>query len=142
MSEKLQEQALRLKFRFDTIRSPITLEELWSLPLSRNERDTNTICLNDIARHYHKLVKTSDDISFVDDKSKTDEMNQMKFDIVKHVIDTRRAEAKVARESALLAQSNAEQLAAVRAIIAQKKTAELASLSIEELTKREAELSK
>lgn len=82
------ELASRRKLRFETPIGLLTVEDLWDLPLTSFTR----VNLDDVARLYHKQLKSGDDVSFVNPESKSDDTIQLKFDIVKHVIDTKVAE--------------------------------------------------
>jgi hypothetical protein len=123
------EKASRLKLRFDTMRGALSVEDLWDLPLtSRGKGVTN---LDDLARALHKQLKSGDDISFVVPERKSDETVQLKFDIVKHVIDVRIAEAKIVSEE----KERAEKKQRILAIIADKQDEGLRNMPIEELQK-------
>ncbi len=125
------EKAAKLKLRFDTIRGSISAEDLWDLPLI--SRGVN---LDDIARGLYRQLKSGEDISFVVPDRKSDETVQLKFDIVKHVIDVRVAEAKLATE----AKERAEKKQRILAIIADKQDDDLKKMPIEELKKALTEL--
>jgi len=125
--------ATRKKFRFDTVKGFLTVEDLWDLPLSSTTGKTN---LDDIARGLHKQLKNGDDVSFVHADKKSDEIVQLKFDIVKHIIDVKLAEnaaEKIARDNATKKQRLLE-------IIADREDDQLKSLSIDELKKAVAAL--
>jgi hypothetical protein len=120
------ETASRLKLRFDTSKGQLAVEDLWDLPLTSNTGKAN---LDDVARGLHRQLKNGDDVSFVERSQKSDEMVQLKFDIVKHVIDVRLAE----NDAAALARSNKEKKQQIQAIIAQKENESLMGASLEEL---------
>ena len=119
------EAATRLKLRFDSSKGQLSVEDLWELPLT-SAKNAN---LDDIARGLHRQLKNGDDVSFVNVAQKSDEVVQLKFDIVKHVIDVRLAENEAARA----ASANREKKQQLMAIIAQKKDAALQGTSLEEL---------
>lgn len=122
------EQASIQKFRFDSPKGLLNVEDLWSLPLVSGSGKAN---LDDIAKGLHRQLKNSDDVSFVTPSSKTDKSLQMKFDIVKYIIDVIVAENAAAND----ASARADKKQQILRIIANKETEELASASIEDLKK-------
>lgn len=119
------EKASRLKVRFDTARGFLTTEDLWDLPLT-SARGPN---LNDIAKNLNKELKSSGEEDFVTKSNKADEVLQLKFDLVKHVIDVRLAENAEARA---LADKKAKKERLLE-LIAKKQDASLEAKSLEEL---------
>lgn len=119
------EKASRLKLRFETNQGTLTTEDLWDLPLS-HDRKTN---LDDIAKGLHKQLQDSETASFVVKATQKNETLQLKFDIVKHVIDVRLAE----NEAAALIRANKEKKQRILALIDQKENEKLAGTSLEEL---------
>jgi hypothetical protein len=117
------EQAARMKLRFDTPRGALSAEDLWDLPLT----STRGPSLNDIAIGLHHALK-HDTVSFVDDE-RPDPRLQLGFDIVKHVIDVRKEENRIAAE----ARAKAEQKQKILGILARKEDAELEGKSMDEL---------
>ncbi len=84
------EQASRMKLRFETERGSISVEDLWDLPLTSN---TGRLNLDTIALALHAELKGSAEVvSFVDETAKADAVVQLRFDVVKHVIDVRKKE--------------------------------------------------
>lgn len=122
------EQASRKKLRFDTPKGQITAEDLWDLSLASTTGKAN---LDDIARDLHRQLKNGDDVSFVHKDRKSDETVQLKFDLVKHVIDVKLAEA----DEASKARANAEKKQQILALIANKENAQMAEMPLEELRK-------
>jgi hypothetical protein len=121
------EKASRLKLRFDTARGGISVEDLWDLPLTSG---TGKVNLDDIAKGLYREIKdTSDVLSFVDDSTTADNVLQIKFDLIKHVINVKKAEAKAAAD----ARSNRERNQKILGIIAEKEDEGLKNLSIDEL---------
>ena len=119
-------KASRLKLRFDTPKGQLSVEDLWDLPLTS---DTGKANLDDIARSIFKQLKATDDVSFVVKEQKSDEIVQLKMDIIKHIIDIRLVE----KEAALLAKNNREKKQQILQIIAQKENEQLAGSSLDEL---------
>lgn len=124
------EQASRQKVRFETSRGSVTVEDLWDIPLITTKADG--VSLDNIAKDIFRKLKDSDtETSFVKKISKPNEILQLKFDIVKHVIDIRLKEAETA-EVAMVAKEKKQKLLA---IIAQKEDAKLYDASLDELKK-------
>lgn len=121
------EQAIRLKLRFDSAKGLLSVEDLWDLPLT-SARGTN---LDDIARDLYTQLRSGNDVSFVNPEKKSDTTVQLRFDVVKHVIDTRLDENKAAANAA----ATKERKQKLLSIIEQKEGEALSSLSVEELRK-------
>lgn len=120
------EKATRLRLRFETSRGNLNVEDLWRLPLA--ELDKLAIALN-------KQLKESSEESFIKAKSKDNKLLELRFDIVKHIIETLLSEDKEKKKAADK-RAKREQLLE---LIAKKKNQELEEKSLEEL---EAELTK
>ena len=120
------EKAIRMKLRFDSQKGLLTVEDLWDLHLTSTTGKAN---LDEIARGLHRQLNNSDDVSFVEKEKKSDETIQLKFDIVKHVIDVKLIE----NEAASVAKSNKEKKQLLLGIIAQKENEQLLNMSMEEL---------
>lgn len=127
------EKATRIKVRFDTPKGMLAVEDLWDLPLTSSVGKAN---LDDIARDLHKQLRSGDDISFVTPETKTNELLQMKFDLVKHVIDARVAE----NATAAAAKDRAEKKQKLMQLIADKQDETLKGKSVDELQKMLAEI--
>lgn len=123
------EIASRQKIRFETNKGIMTTDDLWDLPLVSN--NPKVLTLDEIARDLHKQLKNGDDVSFVVPERKSDSTKQLKFDIVKHIIDVKLAE----QADAVNSRAKAEQNQTIMAIIAQREAQELASLPTDELKK-------
>ena len=120
------EKADRMKLRFDTVKGPLAAEDLWDLPLTSTTGRAN---LDDIAKGLFRQLKESDEVSFVQPAQSTDKVTQLKFEIVKHVIEVRVAE----RDAAELARKNKEKKQLILGIIAQKENEQLSNTSLDEL---------
>lgn len=121
------EAASRLKFRFESPKGLLSVEDLWDLPLTSNTGKAN---LDDIAKGIYRQMKTTgDDVSFVTPAQKSDASNEVKLDILKHIIAVRVAE----RDAAALAAANREKKQQLLALIAQKENDQLAGKSLDEL---------
>jgi len=119
------EQATRKKLRFTTSRGPLTVEDLWELPLTSKTERPN---LDAIAIELHEAIEAQGTKSFVK-AAKKDEILQLKFDVVKHIIDVKEAEnaAKVEENTKQAKREHLDRL------IGQAEDRELASKTPEEL---------
>lgn len=80
------EQACRAKLRFDTTKGQLSVEDLWDLPLTTT---TSRVNLDDILKGLNRqLRESSETLSYVNRvvEPKNEEL-QLKFDVVKHIID-------------------------------------------------------
>ena len=129
------EVAARQKLRFESPKGLLSIEDLWDLPLTSATGKAN---LDDIALGLHQGLKnTAEIVSFVDDdKAKPDAVIQLKFDLVKHVIETRKKE----NAAALAAKDKAETKQRLLEILAKKRDSNLEAMSEEDLLKKLSEL--
>jgi len=121
--------ATKKKFRFDTCKGQVTVEDLWDLPLTATNGRPN---LDDIAKELYKKMKDENEMSFVKPTSQVSkEFNiiKAKFDIVKYIIDVKLAEAEAAKKAKETKARNQR----ILGLIAQKEDEALASKSKEEL---------
>jgi hypothetical protein len=121
------EKAARLKYRFESSKGLLTVEDLWDLPLTSETKRAN---LDDIARELHKQLKSGDDVSFVYPDRKSNATIQAKFDIVKHIIDVKLLELEAAKK----AEQNKLQKQKILRLISEKDDEVLRGKSREELT--------
>lgn len=121
------EKASRMKLRYQTNRGVISVEDLWDLSLE--SLDTIAISLN-------KKLKESQTESFIKTKTKDTTELELKFNIVKHIIDVKLSEAE-ARKSAAEKRAKKQKL---MDLIAKKQDAELEGKSVDELMKELAAL--
>lgn len=127
------EQASRIKLRFDTRLGSLSVEDLWGLPL----QSATKVNLDEIALALHgQLRNTGDVVSFVDDRATSDPVVQLRFDIVKHVIEIRKQEIAEAEAAKIRAETKQQLLAALD----RKRTNQLETMSEKELLKRLAAL--
>lgn len=123
------EKASRLKLRFETNRGILSAEDLWDLTLQH---------LNKIAKDYHRELKEAEETDFLNDRTTAkDKVTQLKFEIVKYILDTKKGE-KEAKERLAEKQAEKEKLLA---ILERAENRELENLSKEELIKKINELS-
>lgn len=129
------EQASRLKLRFNTVKGLLLVEDLWFIPLSSVKSDVAN--LNSIAIDLDKQLKESTTISFVEQTVTRENTElQLKFDIVKHIIDVRLEENKAASQEREKKQQKQE----LMELIQRKKAEQTESLPLEELEKKLAAL--
>lgn len=127
------EIAARKKVRFDTSRGMMSVEDLWELPLTSTKNNPN---LDDIARNLHRQLNNGENVSFVHGTNMSDSQVQFKFDLVRHIIDTRLEENKIRSES----QERATKKQALLAIMAERQSADIRNLPMEDLQKMIDEL--
>jgi hypothetical protein len=124
------EQASRLDLRFETHKGSLSVSDLWQLPLTSK----SGLSLDAIAIGLNAALKEVGEVkSFVDDKpvAGTAEL-QLRFDIVKHIIDVRKVENTAKLESA----ERAEKKRKLQALLAQKQDEALGNLSMEDIQKQ------
>lgn len=126
------EKATRQKIRFDTPRGQITTEDLWDLPLS----SINGVNLDKIAVGISKQLKEETTESFVVESKKSNDLLQLKFDVVKHVITVKLAERETAKAKADATAKKDR----ILEIIARKQDQALEGQSLEDLQKMVASL--
>lgn len=122
------EKASRLKLRFDTTKGQVTAEDLWDLPLTSTVGKAN---LDDVARALHKQLKSGDDVSFVDTAKKSDSIVQLKFDLVKYVIEVKLAENAARTQAA----ATADKKQRIMQILADRQDDSLKTASDDDLKK-------
>lgn len=121
------EKATRMRLRFETTAGLIDVEDLWQLPLTSTRGKIN---LDDIAKDLHKKLKNDDEVSFVYKDKKPESLDQLRFDIVKHIIDVKIAE----REAEADATARKEKKQKILALIAEKQDENLRGMTLEQLT--------
>ena len=115
------EKAVRLKLRFNH-KGLCTVEDLWDIPLESLDR---------IFKELNTKLKTQKEESLLENRSKEDEILDLKISIVKHIVEVRLSEQKARTD--LAAKSAKKQK--LLGIIAEKQDTELRDLSVDELTK-------
>jgi hypothetical protein len=120
------EQASRKRLTFSTARGVLCVDDLWDLPLTSSTKPN----LNDIAVGLHKLVQETE-ISFVDDAREANTDLQLRFDIVKHIIDVKKKERDDARDAA----AKKERKQKLMEVLARKQDVALESMSEDEIKK-------
>jgi hypothetical protein len=120
------EKATRQKLRFESVKGLMSVEDLWDLPLESSAGKPN---LNDVARSVYRDLKAEDQISFVAVQQKTDEVTQLKMDIVKHIIQVKLSEADAAKQL----RDAKEKKQKIMEIMSRKQDAALESASLDDL---------
>ena len=131
----LYKQAAQEKFRFETGRGLISVEELMDLPLKGN----NGVNVDTVAIALSRTIKEAEiePVSFVDTTKTTPaiEVDKVKLEIVKEIIQD-----KIEQREALTAKVQKEkETRRIREAIAKKAESQFDNMSIEEL---QAELAK
>lgn len=125
MSEILFEKAARKKFRFESTQGPLSVEDLWDLPL-QSRRGAN---LDDVAKAVNRDLKKVSEESFVETPTTANSELAAKLDIVKYVIAAKQAEA-LAEKTAVERRAKKEKLLE---ILAKKQDAALEGLTPEQI---------
>lgn len=112
-------QATKNKLRFKVSNGILSTEDLWDLSL---------VTLNDLARALSKELKNAEE-SFIEEKSPTDKTLELKFNVVKSIIDDKLADRNAAREKSLKQARRRELLS----ILNEKDTESLRAKTREEL---------
>ena len=86
MSTELFEKASKLKLRFNSIRGPINVEDLWDMPLAN---DRESFSLDDLAKGLNRQLKRAEEESFVKPPTNTASRWALALDIVKRVIEVK-----------------------------------------------------
>lgn len=130
MDANLFELATRQKLRFETPKGLLSVEDIWDLPLTSSANKAN---LDDIAKGlYHSLKQSGEGVSFVSPVDSTaTRVQELQFDVVKHVIAVRIAE----RDKAADAAQRAAKKQRLLEIIATKQDESLRGKSLDELLK-------
>lgn len=114
--------ASKQKLRFQTSKGLLSTEQLWDL--------TQTDLTNAI-RNQKKVVRKNDDdeLGFLDEATTVDKTEQLRFDVLKEVYLTKKADNEAART----ARENKEHNQKILELISEKKDGELKGKSIQEL---------
>jgi hypothetical protein len=107
----------------------LTVEDLWNLPL---QSKIGRPSLDTLAIGLHQALKASEPISFVNESFQTNKVHQnvqLSFDIVRHIIEVKKAENAMA----LKASENAEKRQKIMELIANREQADMQGKSMEEL---------
>lgn len=123
------EKATRQKYRFDSLKGQLTVEQLWDLPLQAK----NGFDLDTVAKVVNQELKGVTEDSFIETRSnpRKGELED-KLEVVKHIIATKQAE-----NAAKLDEANRKvERERLQQILATKQAQQLEGLSVEEIQKR------
>lgn len=118
----LFEKASRVRVRFDSRKGQVTLEDLWSLPLS---------VVDEIAVATDKVVNATQTESFISKVKTVSEMDVLRLDLLKHIIAVRLVEAEEKQKARLAADRKAHLLS----LLAEKEAEADQKLSREDILK-------
>ena len=121
------QQATRIKLRFETVKGSIGIEQLWDLKI---------VELASAIKNVNKILKESkleeDELDFLKGaKSKVNEIEQLRFDILKEIYTIRKSEEDEVKNAKAVQEHNEK----IDALIAKKQSEELENLTVEELLK-------
>lgn len=121
-------KASRMKLKIATNKGELRVDDLWDLSLAD---------LNNVAKGIKRLLKRDAEEDFLDETSSEDEITKLKFDIVIHILNTKKEEKKQ-RELEVSKKAEREK---ILGLIAQKEEESLGKLSVEDLKAKLAQLS-
>ena len=129
------EQASRKALRFQTVKGELTVEQLWQLNLDKGEVNLYQLATELVADVNNKPQK---ELSFFKKKTNKNELAELKFAIIEHIVITKVSEIEE-NESAAVRKSEIDE---IDKLIAAKEAESKASMSLEDLKKLKAKLSK
>jgi len=126
-------QATREKFRFESPKGDLSVEQLWDLPLtSRTGFDLDTV-----AKAVNADLKASNEESFVNvNNNPAVSRLQAKLEVVKAIIEVKLAQAEATKKRA----EKAAERQRLMEVLHSKKDQELQGLSVEEIERRLSQL--
>lgn len=131
--ENLFLQATREKFRFESPKGDLSVEQLWDLPLtSRTGFDLDTV-----AKAVNADLKASNEESFVNvNNNPAVSRLQAKLEVVKAIIEVKLAQAEATKKRV----EKAAERQRLMEVLHSKKDQELQGLSVEEIERRLSQL--
>ena len=126
-------QATREKFRFESSKGDLSVEQLWDLPLtSRTGFDLDTV-----AKAVNADLKASNEESFVNvSNNPAVSRLQAQLEVVKAIIEIKLAQAEAAKKRV----EKAAERQRLMEVLHSKKDQELQGLSVEEIERRLSQL--
>ena len=126
-------QATREKFRFESSKGDLSVEQLWDLPLtSRTGFDLDTV-----AKAVNTNLKSSNEESFVNvSNNPAVSRLQAQLEVVKAIIEVKLVQAEAAKKRA----EKAAERQRLMEVLHSKKDQELQGLSVEEIERRLSQL--
>ena len=116
----MYKEASKLKLRVQTSRGPLTVEQLWDLPLTE---------LDSLAVQLEESYNNSKGKSFLEKKTKKDKTLKLTFDVVLDILETKVKNEDRARKAAETREQNQK----IMSLISEKEEEELKGKSKEEL---------
>lgn len=126
------EEASRKAFRFTSAAGLLTVEQLWTLPLTAK----STVDLDHVARSANEQLNAAQEESFVKPQVIGNTELTTKLEIVKYIIAVRQEENKAKTDAV----AKAEQKRRLLEVLHEKKQGELQNLTVEEIEKQIAAL--
>ncbi len=118
-------QATKLNLLFLSSRGPITVNDLWAMPLN----STNGFNLEAVAQSHHKTIIELSETSFTTKANPDTELAELRMEIIKEVIADRLAE----NDAKINAKKNAQRIAKLQRIQAERKDGADDKLSDEDI---------
>lgn len=122
---ELFEVATRQKFRFESPRGLLTVEDLWDLSL------TGAVSLDTVSKLANRDVKSSQEESFVTEGTAQNAKATLKLEVLKYIIAIRKAEIA----ARLAASEKQERKRKLLDLLAQKDDEKDSSMSREDILK-------
>lgn len=129
------EHASKAKLRFQTVKGQLSVEQLWDLPLDEGEVNLYQLATELLVDTQNKPEQA---LSFFKKTTSKNELAQLKFDIVKHIVTTKVAEIEDKTNEAV----KQSEIAELDKLIAAKEAEAKAGLSLDELKAMKAKLAK
>lgn len=128
------EKATRMAVRFTSTKGNLTVEDLWSLPLTAR---SGQLDLDTVAKEVNRQLKDVTEESFVATVSNPQKSGlELKLELVKHIIAVKLEEENARKESAAKAVRKNQ----ILEILAKKQDAKMAEMSEADLLKELASL--
>ena len=124
------EAATRKALRFATDRGPVTVEQLWQMPL----QSKNSFDLDSVAKTVNAKLKGFAEESFVTttNNNPAKAEAELALEVVKHIIAVKVAEAAEAAKAIEKSQTRQK----ILSVMAEKQDEKLKEMSVEELQKQ------
>lgn len=126
MSANVFEIAVREKYRFP-YKGLVSVEDMWDLPVTE---------LDKVFKELNKQVKTAQEESLLETKTKEDEILENKIAIVRHIVSIKQKESK----DKMMERQRKAQKQRIMEIMADKEDEALKGKSLDELQKMLDEL--
>jgi hypothetical protein len=130
--EKMFEKSSRYKYRFETKKGNVSVEDLWDIPLIHS----SGVSLDEIAKSLSRSLKENEEESFVVKRTELNDTLETKLNIVKYIIKTKIDERLLKENQAVIK----SQLEKIEMAIEEKTSSEWKEKSLEELQAMKDEL--